>query len=137
MPPETDIFLTHGPPKLYLDSETHDRHLNKGCPHLLREIWRMRSSLKLVVFGHIHAGYGTKVVRLDKMQRTYDSIKLGFLGAPWLFVMVLSLLWSWLSRFMRLGTNGRQERDTIQLVNAAVKTEPTGYDPKRPLTFEV
>ena len=55
--PLRDILLTHGPPKGHLDQG------GKGCPQLLREIWRVRP--RLVVFGHIHEGYEREHISYD------------------------------------------------------------------------
>lgn len=56
IPEGTDLLLVHGPPKGYLDQG------GKGCPHLLREIHRVKP--KMVVFGHFHQGRGTQIVSL-------------------------------------------------------------------------
>ncbi|KAF2766048.1 hypothetical protein EJ03DRAFT_278861 [Teratosphaeria nubilosa] len=53
-----DILLTHGPPYQQLD-ETKTGHL-AGCPHLLRAL--MRSRPLLHCFGHIHEGWGARLV---------------------------------------------------------------------------
>jgi predicted MPP superfamily phosphohydrolase len=49
VPPETDILITHTPPKHHLDLP---RAL--GCPHLAAEVQRVKPLLH--VFGHVHAG---------------------------------------------------------------------------------
>lgn len=67
IPEDTDIVLVHGPPRVYLDNGA------KGCPQLLKEIWRVRP--RLVVFGHIHAGYGQRSVRYDDgAEAAYASV---------------------------------------------------------------
>jgi len=62
IPNDTDILITHGPPKGYLDllspkfrRNGEDPHI--GCFDLLEAIARVRP--KINVFGHIHEGYGT------------------------------------------------------------------------------
>ncbi|KFY89234.1 hypothetical protein V500_05848 [Pseudogymnoascus sp. VKM F-4518 (FW-2643)] len=64
IPEDTDILLTHGPPKHHLDLE----HL--GCSYLLEEI-KTKTPL-LHVFGHIHAGYGRRTVVWDALERAYE-----------------------------------------------------------------
>lgn len=54
IPDHTDILLTHGPPKGVLDQTT--RGLAVGSSSLLERIQLVKP--KLVVFGHIHEGYG-------------------------------------------------------------------------------
>jgi Icc-related predicted phosphoesterase len=56
IPTNTDILITHGPPKFFGD-ETCD-NINAGSLTLLNEIQnRIKPSYHL--FGHIHEGYGT------------------------------------------------------------------------------
>ncbi|KAJ4376238.1 hypothetical protein N0V83_001521 [Neocucurbitaria cava] len=66
IPADTDILITHGPPKGHLDAG----HL--GCKYLLDEIWRKKP--RLHVFGHVHDGYGIEWVQFDKLQRAYENI---------------------------------------------------------------
>ncbi|KAF4513388.1 hypothetical protein G6O67_000663 [Ophiocordyceps sinensis] len=101
VPPQTDILVTHGPPKHHLD-------LGNGCPHLLREVWRVRP--RLHVFGHVHCAYGSEPVYFDHLQLAYERL----LSRPsrglvcdamssqtWLHVFrvlfhgVHSVLWKW------------------------------------------
>jgi hypothetical protein len=50
-------MMTHGPPKGFLDESSHG-HL--GCKSLLRALRRCKP--RMHCFGHIHEGYGAKVV---------------------------------------------------------------------------
>ena len=135
IPPDTDILLTHGPPKLHLDTEPARRYSARGCEHLLKEIWRVRSSLKLVVFGHIHAGYGEKVVRFDRMQMNYDSIIIGISGLLSLIVMALSLLWS--SSKHLFGLQENDDGSAVQLANAAIAPGLDESGPRKPLVIQL
>ncbi|VUC37944.1 unnamed protein product [Clonostachys rosea] len=99
VPDDTDILLTHGPPKGYLDLD------GKGCPNLLREIARVRPNL--VVFGHIHAGHGRQDVVYNGVERHYQKVMAGDGQLSSVFLMAVWLLISWL------------EHMTI-MVNAAV-----------------
>ncbi|KAL5615228.1 hypothetical protein BROUX41_005284 [Berkeleyomyces rouxiae] len=65
VPPETDILVTHTPPKSHLD-------LGLGCPSLLREVWRTRP--RLHVFGHVHWGAGREAVFYDAAQSSYEAL---------------------------------------------------------------
>lgn len=53
IPSNTGILLTHGPPLGHLDNIGVRK---SGCPSLAEEVARVSS--QLVVFGHIHIGYG-------------------------------------------------------------------------------
>ena len=61
--PGIDIMMTHGPPKGILD-ECAAGH--KGCDNLLRAVRRARPLLHC--FGHIHEGYGTRLVAWDELE---------------------------------------------------------------------
>ncbi|KAA8630115.1 hypothetical protein SMACR_00974 [Sordaria macrospora] len=65
IPLETDILITHTPPRHHLD-------LDLGCAGLLAELWRVKP--KLHVFGHIHWGAGSEAVYYDECQRAYESL---------------------------------------------------------------
>lgn len=53
IPENTDILVTHGPPRGILD-KARGEHL--GCPYLWDRVVQLKP--KLHVFGHIHSGYG-------------------------------------------------------------------------------
>jgi Icc-related predicted phosphoesterase len=55
IPLNTDILITHGPPKGILDQVQNEQ--NVGCRDLLEKIKTL--NLKIHVFGHIHEAYGT------------------------------------------------------------------------------
>jgi Icc-related predicted phosphoesterase len=55
IPLDTDILITHGPAKGYLDLTL--RGDVTGCPYLLEKITELKN-LKLFVHGHIHEAYG-------------------------------------------------------------------------------
>jgi Icc-related predicted phosphoesterase len=59
IPTETDILITHGPPKDILDLCYSKDHA--GCEFLREEILN-RIKPKYHVFGHIHETYGTEVI---------------------------------------------------------------------------
>ncbi|CZT04662.1 hypothetical protein WAI453_007752 [Rhynchosporium graminicola] len=65
IPMETDVLITHTPPRYHLD-------LNLGCAGLLKEIWRVKP--RLHVFGHIHSGHGRETVFWDKGQAAYERL---------------------------------------------------------------
>ncbi|KAG9229877.1 Metallo-dependent phosphatase-like protein [Amylocarpus encephaloides] len=65
IPRETDVLITHTPPRYHLD-------LDLGCPGLLNEIWQVRP--KLHVFGHVHSGHGREAVFWDEGQVAYERL---------------------------------------------------------------
>ena len=67
IPKETDILITHTPPRHHLDLST-----GLGCKYLLQEVWRVRP--RLHVFGHVHAGHGKESVFWDEGQKAYERI---------------------------------------------------------------
>ena len=60
IPEGLDMLITHGPPRLIMDS-TYDReqkrHLNLGCPYLREQVLQ-RAKPRFHIFGHIHQPYG-------------------------------------------------------------------------------
>lgn len=57
IPENTDVLITHGPPKGFGDEASMGfRCQNVGCLDLLHRIKQL--ALKAHVFGHIHEGYG-------------------------------------------------------------------------------
>lgn len=112
VPAGTDILLTHGPPKGRLDLQ------GKGCPHLLREIWRRRP--RLVVFGHIHAGHGRQDIAYDAVEAAYDGVVMGQRGLWAVLVMAPYLVLDWLWDALLLPRRRGTPAQTSTLVNAAV-----------------
>ncbi len=55
IPHDTDILITHGPPKWILDKTVKGERV--GSESLFRWL-ESRGDLKLIVFGHIHESYG-------------------------------------------------------------------------------
>lgn len=56
IPDDTDVLIVHGPPKGVRDL-SFDRAGNLemcGCSALMKRCWKLKDSLKLVAFGHIH-----------------------------------------------------------------------------------
>lgn len=52
---DTDVLITHGPPKGMFDYVVHGGHV--GCRQLRDELVRIHPEIH--VFGHIHEGYGS------------------------------------------------------------------------------
>ncbi|KAI5804328.1 Metallo-dependent phosphatase-like protein [Geopyxis carbonaria] len=64
IPANTDVLITHGPPKFHLDSSpTVIPPVHGGCELLRQQVWTVRP--KLHVFGHIHEGHGVERVIWD------------------------------------------------------------------------
>lgn len=63
IPYDTNVLITHGPPAHIRDEAPRDfgGYENVGCKDLLNKIDNL-SNLKAHIFGHIHAGYGTKQI---------------------------------------------------------------------------
>ena len=67
--PGTDIAITHGPPRGVMDY-THGRE-RAGCPDLFAAIARARP--RVHCFGHIHEGWGARMVTWREPPRTCDD----------------------------------------------------------------
>lgn len=124
IPPETDIVVTHGPPRLHLDAYSG---LSRGCAFLGEEIARIRP--KLHVFGHIHDGYGREEVVFDSTRREYEAIvnfscyNDGYWGCRWWWAlgkMAMSTLWCRVKMAL-LGRKRVERRAKVTvMVNASV-----------------
>ncbi|KAJ9148902.1 Calcineurin-like phosphoesterase [Pleurostoma richardsiae] len=126
IPTETDILVTHGPPRYHLD-------LNLGCAGLLEEVWRVRP--RLHVFGHVHWGRGQQSAYFDDCQRTYEALmarparglirdlllpNAGWLGALWVvYYGLVGISWKWLMA-------GPSANNASLFVNAACMHGNTG-----------
>ncbi|KAI5300242.1 hypothetical protein KEM55_008604 [Ascosphaera atra] len=69
IPNDTDILVTHGPPKGYCDTNTSGL---SGCP-VLADTVASRVRPMLHVFGHVHEGHGSMKVRWDERGETGSS----------------------------------------------------------------
>lgn len=66
IPPDTDILITHGPPRGTLDKNLEGRHV--GCDDLQHVVSRIRPGLH--VFGHIHEAYGSQICGHNPLRPT-------------------------------------------------------------------
>lgn len=57
IPPDTDVLITHGPPKNILDYVPRGEHV--GCEELAKRVAKVKPQVH--VFGHIHYSHGTLV----------------------------------------------------------------------------
>ena len=63
VPDDTDVLITHGPPRGILDAVSTPAGLrNEGCDDLRERIASLAANgrLKAHLFGHIHSGYGRR-----------------------------------------------------------------------------
>ncbi|KAL6712412.1 hypothetical protein ACN47E_000289 [Coniothyrium glycines] len=80
IPQDTDIIITHGPPKYILDTTADGR--SAGCEHLRRAVERVKP--KLLCFGHVHAGYGAQRIEYgEHAGSTADSDTILPLAKEW------------------------------------------------------
>ena len=117
IPDDADIVLTHGPPKFHLD-------INRGCTHLLREVWRARPPL--MIWGHWHVAHGQKTA-------LYDSVAYWHMKAmttqSWGALVMLAVH----TLLARVGLGGSWSRSTrrgeaTRFVNAAVKEKDMMFE---------
>ncbi|CAI6089999.1 unnamed protein product [Clonostachys chloroleuca] len=136
VPPNTDILITHCPP-------AHHRDLDLGCPHLLREVWRIKP--RLHVFGHIHWGAGSEPVHYDDFQTAYERIlslprrgpildflpnENWYLYGHFLLVGINKLIWEFLVRAPR-------PQEAGLMVNAAQMIGNTGKTTSRAVIVDL
>lgn len=122
IPEDIDVVLVHGPPKGYLDIG------GKGCPQLLREIWRVRP--RLVVFGHIHAGYGQRIIRYDDgAEEAYASVSMRARGVFAACSMVWYIMLQKVRRLLSSVSGVSSESSFGMFVNAALVSGNGTRDP--------
>ncbi|KAI9836109.1 MAG: hypothetical protein M1819_001725 [Sarea resinae] len=136
IPDETDVLVTHTPPKYHLDLPAA-----LGCQWLLKEVWRVRPTVH--VCGHIHAGRGQQSIFWDEGQRAYERIcarrqpsMFGDFFSPslWidafkvLYYGIVGLLWSRIWGGSDFGGH---------LVNAAAMNQSTGQPNHEVIVVEV
>ena len=66
IPLDTDIVVTHTPPRLHRDERVH-RRVAAGCEALRRSLWRVRP--RLAICGHVHDARGAERVSWDLSSR--------------------------------------------------------------------
>jgi hypothetical protein len=114
VPDDTDILLTHGPPRGHLDG-----FKRSGCTFLAKEVARVRP--RLVVFGHIHIGYGQEVRRFDAVGRAYEGIMGGWKGWGALLAMSVRALWAKVMATLFPVYSAQRHRVPVtKFINAAV-----------------
>jgi len=125
VPIDTDILITHTPPKYHLDLP-----VALGCEFLLREIWRIKPQLH--VFGHVHAGRGMQVIHWDEAQKAYeqglsrkDGLFRSSLDVFLLLCVVKTVLYGFTGLLWNRLWGGRD--DSTQLVNASLMYNNTGW----------
>jgi Icc-related predicted phosphoesterase len=69
IPANTDVLITHGPPRGILDQSVPNKTDHLGCSDLLESVHKI--NLKLHVFGHIHGSAG--ITRLPYIQNMVDN----------------------------------------------------------------
>lgn len=132
IPSNSDIVITHGPPRLHLDTPGL-RHV--GCPYLAQEIFRVRP--RLHVFGHIHASYGRESLILDGVRLAHDEI-MGNWGDWWsLTRMAIGVCVAKIRNiFIGRDAMAASEKPTT-LINAAVVRQTWNEDLNSPIVVEL
>ncbi|PVI04883.1 Metallo-dependent phosphatase [Periconia macrospinosa] len=126
VPAETDILVTHTPPKYHRDLPLPS---GMGCEHLAAEVKRVKPTLH--VFGHVHWGAGQEVVWWDGCHDAYEKgmgMKVGWMRgllSPWLWLCAVRVLYRGLRELAWDRIWGGQGERTV-LVNAAQMRGNTG-----------
>lgn len=123
IPSDTDVLITHTPPKNHLDNAL-------GCPGLLEEVWRVKP--RLHVFGHVHTGHGRQAVWWDEGQAAYERVlnrKDGLISDFFAFkqwIDVLRVIWYSILGILRQKLMARRTGNSGGLmINAAMVFETT------------
>ena len=144
VPADTDILVTHTPPKHHLDLPAA-----LGCEHLLAELWRVQPLAH--IFGHVHAGRsewlgrlrgGREVVRwcggqaaLERILSRSDGLARG-LWNPRNWVDLVMVVWHGAAGVVWERVWGGGSHATM-LVNASLMYNSTGELRNVPQVVEV
>lgn len=132
IPPDVDIVVAHGPPRLYLDSTGIHK---AGCVYLARTISRIRP--RLVVFGHIHVAHGRQDTVLDTSRQLYDEI-VNRWGDYWTLARLAIAVVSVKLRVLVLGVKRvRDAQRVTTFVNASVVGGPQNELMNEPIVVYV
>jgi len=71
IPPETEVLITHTPPRDVLDRTR--RGVHAGCEQLAAHLPRL-ANLRLLVFGHIHEGHGAVLLEIGDPLRVVVAV---------------------------------------------------------------
>ncbi|KKZ68686.1 hypothetical protein EMCG_05721 [[Emmonsia] crescens] len=124
IPDNTNIVVVHGPPVLHCDVG------KKGDGYLLRELRRVKP--QLVVFGHIHDGYGEDFLLHDGVQSAWEDAILQRCGVVAIFRMSFWMIVVWLKVWL-----GLPQPNPTRLVNAAVTPGANNRTKKEPIVLEI
>ena len=136
IPLDTDILVTHSPPRHHLDLPS-----GMGCEWLLKEVWSVKP--KLYVFGHVHCGYGRHSVFWDQAQAIYERLcnrkergMLNDLVAVWAWIDGMKLLMHSIIGVLWTRVWGGYSESTL-MVNAALMVGSTGTLGNPPQVVEI
>ncbi|KAI9788008.1 MAG: hypothetical protein M1816_007312 [Peltula sp. TS41687] len=138
IPLETDVLVTHTPPRFHLDLP-----VALGCAVLAKTAWKVRPILH--VFGHVHAGYGRSAAFWDETQRVYERVCARGNGGVRADVLDWTA-WRELGRLLVAGAKGvlwsrvwgggGLGTGTV-LVNASLSYRSSGQLRNRPIVVEI
>jgi len=144
VPEDTDILVTHTPPKHHLDLP-----VALGCEHLLNEVWGVQPLVH--IFGHVHAGKtdtlgwlksGKEIVRWCEGQRSLeralgrpDGLIRGLLD-PRGWIDAIRVVWYGAAGVLWNRIWGGQDHATL-MVNASLMYNNTGQLRNTPQLIDV
>ncbi|OCK88518.1 phosphoesterase [Cenococcum geophilum 1.58] len=132
IPADSDIVVTHGPPRLHLD--TRDFH-HAGCPFLAQEIARVRP--RIIVFGHIHASYGREDIVLNSVRWAYEEILTDWAGWEAMCRMGFGILLARIRAIFTTKEKMIKAEKITAFVNAAVVGGIENQLQNQPITVEL
>lgn len=124
IPDSIDVVVVHGPPALHRDIK------KQGDGYLLRELRRVKP--QLVVFGHVHDGYGQDNLLHDGVQRGWEDIMLQ--RGELLSVLQMTF---WMAMALLKALLGLPQPALTKLINAAVAPGAKDKSKKEPIVLEI
>ena len=120
IPMETDLLITHTPPRGHCDISQHWRE--GGCPSLARALRRVKPALHIC--GHCHEGRGAQIVRWGDSLEGVDEVRKW--GDPSIGTKKQSLL----DLTNLRGDKPLESGKETAIINASVMAKSWGRSPK-------
>lgn len=96
----------------------------------------MHRPLMLVVFGHIHAGYGSHMLPFDRVQESYEKVLLTERRFWAVFVLGFWVLWRFWKGMVWIPQGVRQNSD-VQVTRLVIAAIACGLGSRSQLVFQI
>ena len=93
--------------------------------------------MKLVVFGHIHEGYGIQDLPFDTVQKLHEGLLLGSKGLSSLIYLAILILVGKMTTLFRPPPMPDGGQHSVKFVNAAITKGPRNEESRLPMVVDI